>query len=80
MKGYNKMKEMKFVTRVTDVVYKILRFQMPITASERQKKYMEKLKSENPEKYEEKRKKHLEKVKARQKKVAELKNEKNKRR
>ncbi|CAB3252751.1 unnamed protein product [Arctia plantaginis] len=43
-------------------------FRMPLTGAERQKKYIEKLKEQNPEKYEEKRKKHLEKVKQKQKK------------
>lgn len=46
---------------------------MPMTAAERQRKYIEKLRRENPEKYEEKRKKHLQKVKDRQiKKVKSL--------
>lgn len=45
---------------------------MPMTAAERQKKYIEKLKRENPEKYESKRKHHLQKVKDRQKKVKDL--------
>ena len=45
---------------------------MPMTAAERQKKYIEKLKRDNPEKYEDKRKQHLQKVKERQKKVKDL--------
>lgn len=42
---------------------------MPLTGAERQKRYIERLKIEQPEKYEEKRKKHLDKVKQRQKKL-----------
>ncbi|CAG4970878.1 unnamed protein product [Colias eurytheme] len=45
---------------------------MPLTGAERQKKYIEELKKNNPEKYEEKRIKHLEKVKQRQRKITEL--------
>lgn len=45
---------------------------MPMSAAQRQKKYIEKLKTENPDKFEEKRKKHLERVKKKQKKTSEL--------
>lgn len=45
---------------------------MPLTGAERQKRYIERLKIEQPEKYEEKRKKHLDKVKQRQKKIVNL--------
>lgn len=45
---------------------------MPLTGAERQKRYIERLKAENPEKFEERRKKHLEQVKQRQKKIANL--------
>lgn len=41
---------------------------MPLTGAERQKRYIERLKAENPEKFEERRKKHLEQVKQRQRK------------
>lgn len=45
---------------------------MPLTNSERQKRYRERLKTQNPEKHEELRIKHLEKVKKNTKKIAEL--------
>lgn len=45
---------------------------MPLTGAERQKRYMEKMKEKNPEKYESKRKKHLEYVKKKQKKIIDL--------
>ncbi|KAL0851024.1 hypothetical protein ABMA28_006916 [Loxostege sticticalis] len=45
---------------------------MPMTGAERQKKYIERLKQQNPEKYEEKRKKHLEKVKQNSRKISDL--------
>ncbi|KAL4702093.1 hypothetical protein ACJJTC_002405 [Scirpophaga incertulas] len=45
---------------------------MPLTGAERQKRYIEKIKREQPEKYEEKRKKHLDNVKQRQNKIKNL--------
>lgn len=49
---------------------------MPLSGAERQKRYIERLKRENPLKYEEQRKIHLNKVKQRQKKIADSKKEK----
>ncbi|CAG4966406.1 unnamed protein product [Colias eurytheme] len=45
---------------------------MPLSGAERQKRYMERLKLENPLKFEEKRKAHLEKVKQRNIKISDL--------
>ncbi|XP_045767640.1 uncharacterized protein LOC123868962 isoform X2 [Maniola jurtina] len=44
----------------------------PMTNAERQKKYRQKLKENNPEKYNEKRIAHLEKVKENKRKISEL--------
>lgn len=53
----------------------------PMSNAERQKKYRERLKVNNPDKYEEKRQAHLENVKNNKRKIAELsENEKEKRR
>lgn len=45
---------------------------MPLSNAERQKRYRERLKNENAEKYEEIRKKNLENIKNKKKKVSEM--------
>lgn len=45
---------------------------MPLSAAEKMRRYRERLKNENPEKYEEQRKKNLERIKSKKKKVSEM--------